>query len=204
MLVLIDNYDSFTYNLYHMLCEYTKVVVKYNDSIDVESVIGLQPNAIVISPGPGCPPDSTGICSDLVIKASENDIPVLGICLGHQVIGDVFGGLIVRAPRIVHGKTSKIYHLHDLPTIMSIKGGCRLFEGIPSPFTATRYHSLVIDSNTFPNDELDITAWSNHNLIMGVQHKRYRIFGVQFHPESFKTSCGKIMIENFMKIANIA
>jgi anthranilate synthase/aminodeoxychorismate synthase-like glutamine amidotransferase len=185
MVLVIDNYDSFTYNLVQYLGELgEKVVVVRNDAVDVDGARKLGPSAIVVSPGP-CTPREAGISVE-AIKALGTERPVLGVCLGHQSIGAAFGGSIVRAREIVHGKTSEIHH-----------SGRGVFLGIPSPFTATRYHSLVIEKETVPK-ELEVTAWTEDGTIMGVQHRQFRIFGVQFHPESFSTEYGKDLLRNFL------
>ncbi|HOZ45751.1 MAG TPA: aminodeoxychorismate/anthranilate synthase component II [Candidatus Hydrogenedentes bacterium] len=188
MIVLIDNYDSFTYNLvqYFGQCG-ADVRVFRNDAIDVVGIRRLEPDHIVVSPGP-CTPKEAGISCD-VIRALGPRIPTLGVCLGHQCIGDVFGGDVVRADRIMHGKVSAIRHHGNV-----------LFQGIESPFTATRYHSLIIKRETCP-DVLQITAETDIGEIMGVAHREYPIWGVQFHPESFLTPCGMRIIENFLDAA---
>ncbi|MCX8026951.1 MAG: aminodeoxychorismate/anthranilate synthase component II [Thermodesulfovibrionales bacterium] len=185
MLLMIDNYDSFTYNLVQYLGELgEEVKVFRNDKITIEQIQTLNPQAIVISPGP-CSPKEAGISID-VIKHFAGKIPILGVCLGHQSIGAAFGGDIVRAPSLMHGKTSLIFH--DNKTI---------FNGIPIPFEATRYHSLVIKKETLPNC-LEISAWTEDGVIMGVRHKEYIIEGVQFHPESILTRYGKELLRNFL------
>jgi len=186
MILMIDNYDSFTYNLVQYLGEMgQKLVVKRNDEITLEDVRKLAPDRIVISPGPGAPKDA-GI-SKAVIAEFGKKTPVLGVCLGHQCIGEVFGGKIVLAPRIMHGKTSQIHH-----------DGKGLFRGLDNPFTATRYHSLVIDPPSLP-DSLEATAWTDQKEIMGVRHKSLPITGVQFHPESILTHAGKDLLRNFLE-----
>ncbi|MSP78366.1 MAG: aminodeoxychorismate/anthranilate synthase component II [Dehalococcoidia bacterium] len=185
MLVLIDNYDSFTYNLYQYLSELgAEVVVVRNDKMSIAEIEAMRPEHIVVSPGP-CTPREAGI-SDEVIRHFGPKIPVLGVCLGHQCIGDVFGAKVDRAGEIMHGKTSLIYH-----------DGKGVFAGLPSPFEAIRYHSLVIYPETLPPD-LEITARTEKGLIMGVRHKRYPIEGVQFHPESIMTKVGKQLLNNFL------
>jgi anthranilate synthase/aminodeoxychorismate synthase-like glutamine amidotransferase len=187
-LLLIDNYDSFTYNLAQYLGELRAAVqVERNDAITVETIAAKRPDAIVISQGP-CTPNEAGISMD-VIRTFAGQIPILGVCLGHQCIGQVFGGRIVRAPRIMHGKTSKIFH--------DEKG---LFAGVENPFVATRYHSLVIAPDSMP-DELEITAKTWEDEIMGVRHKQHVVEGVQFHPESIMTSAGKQLLANFLERA---
>ncbi len=185
MIMLIDNYDSFTYNLFQYLAELgAEVVVHRNDALGVDDVMAAGPNGIVISPGP-CTPNEAGICCDL-IRAAAGRIPVLGVCLGHQCIGQVFGGEIVRAPRLMHGKTSEIRH-----------DGRGVFAGIPSPFTAVRYHSLVIEPTSMP-ECLELTAHTDADEIMGVRHLEYAIEGVQFHPESILTEHGKQLLANYL------
>ncbi len=192
MILVIDNYDSFTYNLVQYLGEIgltnpiaKDILVYRNDKITLEQIRELKPDGIVISPGPGTP-NEAGISLDL-IKFLGADFPILGVCLGHQSIGQVFGGNIVRAPVLMHGKTSEIYHNN--------KG---VFKDLPSPFTATRYHSLVIEKETIP-DSLEVTAYVEDGTIMGVQHKTYsHIQGVQFHPESILTNVGKELLNNFI------
>jgi anthranilate synthase component 2 len=193
MIIVIDNYDSFTYNLVQYLGELAQdfpvaadIQVYRNDQIDIEKIIALNPDGIVISPGPGRPEDA-GISLQLIEKLGAK-LPILGVCLGHQSIGQVFGGKIVSAPILMHGKTSEIHH-HN-------KG---VFAGLKSPFTATRYHSLVIDKETIP-ETLEITAWVDDGTIMGVRHRNYpHIEGVQFHPESILTNSGKQLLSNFLK-----
>ncbi len=190
MIILIDNYDSFTYNLVHYIGELGADVRVYrNDQIEVEAVLAAQPQAIVISPGP-CDPDQAGISLELVRQAGP-DVPLLGVCLGHQTIGQVYGGKIVRAPQLMHGKLSDITH-----------DGAGLFAGLPSPFRATRYHSLVIDPQSCP-DVLEVTARSDDGTIMAVQHRHYPTYGVQFHPESIASEHGHALLANFLKAAGI-
>ena len=185
MLLVIDNYDSFTYNLVQYLGELKQDVrVVRNDEIPAASIAGLAPSHIVISPGP-CTPNEAGISLD-VIKAYAGKIPILGVCLGHQSIGQAFGGKIVRAARVMHGKTSMIHH-----------DGKGVFAGLPNPFEATRYHSLLIERATVP-DCLDVTARTVEDEIMAVRHKTLPIEGVQFHPESFLTKAGKDLLANFI------
>lgn len=186
MIMLIDNYDSFTYNLYQYLAEMgQEVQVHRNDCISVEKVLAVSPDQIVISPGP-CTPTEAGISCDL-IEAAAGQIPILGVCLGHQAIGQVFGGEVVRAPRLMHGKTSEI--LHDARGV---------FADIPNPFTAVRYHSLVIEPDSVP-DCLEVCAHTDMDEIMGVRHRDFPIEGVQFHPESILTEHGKKLLANFVK-----
>ena len=185
MLLMIDNYDSFTYNLVQYLAEIgQEVEVVRNDKISIEEINKLNPRYIVISPGP-CTPNEAGISLEL-IEAFKGKIPILGVCLGHQSIGQAFGGKIVHAKTIMHGKTSKIFHNN--------KG---VFRGIKDPFIATRYHSLVIEKQTLPNC-FDITAWTDDNEIMGIKHKELAIEGVQFHPESILSEHGHDLLKNFL------
>jgi anthranilate synthase/aminodeoxychorismate synthase-like glutamine amidotransferase len=188
-LLLIDNYDSFTYNLVQYFGELgTTPLVVRNDQARIEELEDLIPRRIVISPGP-CTPNEAGISCE-VIKHFAGKIPIFGVCLGHQCVGKVFGGNIVRAVNIMHGKTSMIEH-----------NGSEIFDSIPCPFEATRYHSLVIDKQTFPATELEITATSkDDNEIMGVRHKNSPIWGVQFHPESILTGQGKALLKNFLDL----
>jgi len=184
---MIDNYDSFTYNLVQYLGEMGQELLVYrNDKIDLEQVQRLKPDRIVISPGPGSPKDA-GI-SNAIIKEMGSQTPVLGVCLGHQCIGAAFGGIVERNWRLMHGKTSPIYH---------DKSG--IFKGLASPFEATRYHSLVVSMNEFP-PVLKITARTKEGEIMGLQHKSHPIYGVQFHPESILTKAGKQLLKNFLKV----
>ncbi|MBI4691477.1 MAG: aminodeoxychorismate/anthranilate synthase component II [Nitrospirae bacterium] len=187
MLLMIDNYDSFTYNLVQYLGELGEDIrVFRNDRITINEVEEMRPERIVISPGP-CTPREAGISIDL-IKHFAGRIPILGVCLGHQSIGAAFGGDIVRAARLMHGKTSMIHH-----------DGKTIFAGLPDPFEATRYHSLVIKKETLPGC-LDITAWTDMDEIMGVRHKEFIVEGVQFHPESILTKVGKTLLKNFLKL----
>ena len=189
MLLIIDNYDSFTYNLVQYFGELgAEPVVKRNDEITVSEIEALKPEAVVISPGP-CTPKEAGISNE-VIREIGPKLPVLGVCLGHQCIGHVFGGNVVRAPRLMHGKTSPI--LHD---------NTGVFAGLPSPFEATRYHSLIIDPPTMPGS-LVVNAHTAENEIMGVRHREYPIHGVQFHPESILTRHGKDLLKNFLRITS--
>lgn len=185
MILVIDNYDSFTYNLVQYLGELgAEVVVHRNDEIDLDGIAKLKPDHILISPGP-CTPNEAGI-SLALIERFKGEIPILGVCLGHQSIGQAFGGDVVRADQLMHGKTSDI--LHD---------GRTLFEGIPSPFTATRYHSLIVKRDTLP-DCLEISAETSDGTIMGLRHKEYVVEGVQFHPESIMTDSGLRILRNFL------
>ena len=192
MILMIDNYDSFTYNLVQYLGELgAEVVVERNDQITIDEIEKLAPERIMISPGP-CTPSEAGISLD-VINHFKGKLPIFGVCLGHQSIGQAFGGKIIRAKQIMHGKTSPIYHLD-----------VGIFAGLPVPFTATRYHSLVIDQTTLP-DCLEVTAWTQTpegkiDEIMGVRHKEFAIEGVQFHPESILTEYGHEMLANFLKM----
>ena len=186
MILMIDNYDSFTYNLVQYFGELgAELAVHRNDKITLEAIERLSPDKIVISPGP-CTPREAGISCD-VIRYYAGKLPILGVCLGHQCIGDVFGGDVVRADRLMHGKTSMIEH-----------NGRELFAGVRNPFEATRYHSLIVAKNSVP-DCLQIIAWTDEDEIMGLRHKDYLIWGVQFHPESILTLEGKNMLENFLK-----
>ncbi len=190
MILVVDNYDSFTYNLVHYLAELgaeTRVI--RNDDLSVDEAWALKPQAVLLSPGP-CDPDQAGICLPL-LQTAPADMPILGVCLGHQAIGQAFGGEVVRAKTLMHGKTSPIEH-----------GGQSLFRGLPSPFTATRYHSLAVRRETLP-DCLEVTAWTADGEIMGLMHKDRPIHGVQFHPESIATEHGHEMIGNFLDLAQI-
>jgi anthranilate synthase/aminodeoxychorismate synthase-like glutamine amidotransferase len=186
MIIVIDNYDSFTYNLVQYLGELGQEVNVYrNDNVSVAEVADLKPDQIVISPGPGGPGDA-GVSRE-VIRELGPHIPVLGVCLGHQCIGDVFGGQVVSAPRLMHGKTSDIYHYGDI-----------LYRGVPSPFTATRYHSLIV-MEPIP-DSLEITAFTRDGEVMGLRHRTFPVHGVQFHPESILTPQGKTILRNFVTL----
>jgi anthranilate synthase component 2 len=188
MIVLIDNYDSFTFNLVHYLGGLgAEVSVWRNDKTTTEAVLAADPEAIVLSPGP-CTPNEAGICLDLIKKAAGT-VPILGVCLGHQAIGQAFGGEVVRAPVPVHGKLSEISH-----------GGQGVFRGINGPFRATRYHSLVVDRTTLPH-ELEVTAETSDHLVMGLAHASLPIHGVQFHPESIASEHGHLMLKNFLALA---
>jgi anthranilate synthase component 2 len=189
MIVLIDNYDSFTFNLFHYLGGLgADVVVHRNDKISTADVIASAPDAIVLSPGP-CTPNDAGICLDLVAKAALN-IPVLGVCLGHQAIGQVFGGKVVRAPAPMHGKLSEIRHTN-----------ASVFRGINGPFKATRYHSLVVERASIPR-ELTVTAETDGDLVMGLAHTNLPVHGVQFHPESIASEHGHLLLKNFLDLAD--
>jgi para-aminobenzoate synthetase component II len=186
MILLLDNYDSFTYNLAQFLGQLgEKLEVYRNDKITLDEIAAKKPERIVISPGPGTPEDS-GICLD-VIRRFSGQIPILGVCLGHQAIGQAFGGKVVRAPEIMHGKTSRIHH--DSKTI---------FKDLPQDFVATRYHSLIVEENSFPQD-LEISAQAN-GIIMGVRHRKMLVEGVQFHPESVLTDVGMQLLKNFLSL----
>ena len=187
MLLMLDNYDSFTYNLVQYLGELGQDLKVYrNDKITISEIEALKPERIVISPGP-CTPKEAGISID-VIKHFAGTVPVLGVCLGHQSIGEAFGGDVIRAPYLMHGKTSMIHH--DNRTI---------FAGLPNPLEATRYHSLIIKRETLPS-ALEISAWTDDGIIMGVRHKQFKVEGVQFHPESILTGAGKDLLRNFLKL----
>ena len=192
MLLMIDNYDSFTYNLVHYLGELgAEVVVKRNDALDVQQAMALNPGAILLSPGP-CTPDQAGICLALTVAAAETRTPLMGVCLGHQAIGQAFGGKVVRCHEIVHGKMGQIRHT-----------GKGVFAGLPSPFAATRYHSLVVERASLP-DVLEVTAELEDGTIMGLQHKSLPIQGVQFHPESIASEHGHKLLQNFLDMAKVA
>jgi anthranilate synthase component 2 len=186
MLLLIDNYDSFTYNLYHYLGELgAEVMVQRNDAIDVPGAMGLHPAAVLLSPGP-CAPDQAGICLALIAACAETRTPVFGVCLGHQAIGQAFGGRVVRADRIMHGKLDRIRHR-----------GAGVFAGLPSPFRATRYHSLAVARESLP-DALEITAEAEDGTVMGLRHRALPIEGVQFHPESIASEHGHALLRGFL------
>jgi anthranilate synthase/aminodeoxychorismate synthase-like glutamine amidotransferase len=186
MVLVIDNYDSFTYNLVQYLGELgAEVCVRRNDQVTLDEIAALRPERIVISPGPGDPGDG-GVSND-VIRTFGPATPVLGVCLGHQCIGHVYGGVVARAPRLMHGKTSSVYH-----------NGQGLFNGVPSPFRATRYHSLIVEE-PLP-EALQVTAFTRDGEVMGVQHRKYPVAGVQFHPESILTEHGKRILHNFLNM----
>jgi anthranilate synthase component 2 len=188
MYLLIDNYDSFTYNLFHYLGELgAEIEVRRNDALTPAEALAMAPQGIILSPGP-CDPDRAGICLDLV-KAAAGRVPILGVCLGHQAIGQAFGGRVVRAALPMHGKLSQVHHL-----------GTGIFAGIPSPFEATRYHSLVVERDSLPG-ELQATAWTEDGLVMGLQHRSLPIHGVQFHPESIASQHGHDVLRNFLDLA---
>jgi anthranilate synthase component 2 len=191
MLLLIDNYDSFTYNLVHYLGELGAACeVHRNDKITVDAAIRRRPKAIVLSPGP-CTPNEAGICLDLIRAAGPN-IPLLGVCLGHQAIGQAYGGNVIRAPQPLHGKLSAIRHK-----------GLGLFAGVPERFQVTRYHSLIVERSSLP-DSLTVTAETSDGLIMGLQHKTHPVHGVQFHPESIASEHGHDLLANFLKLAGLS
>ncbi|MEE9505092.1 MAG: aminodeoxychorismate/anthranilate synthase component II [Thermodesulfobacteriota bacterium] len=188
MLLMIDNYDSFTYNLVQYFGELgEEIEVFRNDKISIPEIEKLNPEMLVISPGPGTP-ENAGVSLDM-INHFKGKIPILGVCLGHQCIGEVFGGKIVSAPRLMHGKTSFIHH-----------DGKDIFQGLSNPFEATRYHSLVVEKKSIP-DCLEITAWTDQQEIMGLKHKNYLVIGVQFHPESILTKEGKQLLKNFLNLS---
>ena len=192
MLLLIDNYDSFTYNLVHYLGELgAEVVVKRNDALDVQAAMAMNPAGILLSPGP-CDPDQAGICLALTEAAAETRKPLLGVCLGHQTIGQAFGGKVVRCHEIVHGKMGEIHHT-----------GKGMFRGLASPFQATRYHSLVVERDSLPAC-LEITAELSDGTIMGLQHRDLPVHGVQFHPESIASEHGHAMLKNFLDVLKVA
>jgi len=191
VLLLIDNYDSFTYNLYHYLGQLgAEVVVKRNDELTADEALALKPEAVVLSPGP-CTPNEAGICCALIQKANGT-VPILGVCLGHQSIGQVYGGQVVRAPMPMHGKLSRIHHT-----------GKSVFRGLNNDFQATRYHSLTLAPESLP-DCLEATAWSEDGVIQGVMHKSHPVHGVQFHPESIASENGHALLRNFLTMAKIA
>jgi anthranilate synthase component 2 len=191
MLLLIDNYDSFTYNLVHYLGELgADVVVKRNDELNVQEAMALNPSAIMLSPGP-CDPAQAGICLALTQAAAETETPLIGVCLGHQAIGEAFGGKVVRCGEIVHGKMGTMHHT-----------GKSLFKDLPTPFEATRYHSLIVERETLP-DCLEVTAQLEDGTIMGLQHKTLPIHGCQFHPESIASEHGHKMLQNFLDCVKV-
>ena len=192
MLLLIDNYDSFTYNLVHYLGELgTEIVVKRNDALDVQEAMAMNPAGVLLSPGP-CTPNEAGICLALTEAAAETGTPLMGVCLGHQTIGQVFGGKVIRCHEIVHGKMGTMRHT-----------GKGVFAGLPSPFEATRYHSLVVERESLP-ECLEVTAELEDGTIMGLQHKSLPIHGVQFHPESITSEHGHKLLGNFLKELKVA
>ena len=188
MILMIDNYDSFTYNLVHYLNELgAETRVHRNDDLAVEAALAMKPDAVLLSPGP-CSPDEAGICLGLLQRAPDH-LPILGVCLGHQSIGQAFGGRVVRAKALMHGKTSAIRH-----------SGKGVFADLPNPFTATRYHSLAVEQASLP-DCLEVTAWTDDGEIMGLQHRSRPVHGVQFHPESIATEGGHKLLGNFLELA---
>jgi anthranilate synthase/aminodeoxychorismate synthase-like glutamine amidotransferase len=188
--LVIDNYDSFTYNLVQYLGELgEEVVVRRNDEIALSEIAPLSPVAVVLSPGPGTPAEA-GICKDLLLELGPTT-PVLGVCLGHQCLGEAFGGTVRRASQVMHGKVSRITHAEQ-----------SVFSGLPSPFTATRYHSLVVDRESLP-DELEVTAWTDDGTVMGLRHRQYPLAGVQFHPEAILTEHGHALLANFLQDARV-
>ena len=190
MILVVDNYDSFTFNLVHFLNELgARTVVRRNDAIDVDDALAMGPDAVLLSPGP-CTPNEAGICLDL-ITAAPPGLPILGVCLGHQAIGQAFGGKVVRAKTLMHGKTSPVRH-----------GGAGLFRDLPDSFTATRYHSLAVEPDSVP-DVLEVTAWTEDGEIMGLSHRTRPIHGVQFHPESIATEHGHRLLGNFLALAGL-
>ncbi|ABG32712.1 type 1 glutamine amidotransferase [Roseobacter denitrificans] len=192
MLLLIDNYDSFTYNLLHYLGSLgADVEIRRNDALTVQDAMAMNPAGILLSPGP-CDPDQAGICLALTLAAAETKTPLMGVCLGHQTIGQAFGGKVVRAKDIVHGKLGEIRH-----------SGTGVFEGLPTPFAATRYHSLVVDQDSLP-DSLTVTAALDDGTIMGLQHRALPIHGVQFHPESIRSEHGHALLQNFLNDMKVA
>ena len=190
MILVIDNYDSFTYNLVHYLNELgAETLVHRNDALSADAALALRPDGVLLSPGP-CSPNEAGICLDL-LAAAPADLPILGVCLGHQAIGQAYGGEVVRAGALMHGKTSPITHT-----------GKGVFAGLKTPFTATRYHSLSVLRSSMP-DVLEITAWTDDGEVMGVQHRIRPVHGVQFHPESIATECGHDLLANFLDLAGV-
>ncbi len=188
MILLIDNYDSFTFNLFHLIGRVGAACkVCRNDALSVEDALALAPEAIVLSPGP-CAPNQAGICLDLIATAAGR-VPMLGVCLGHQAIGQAFGGAVVRAPAPMHGKVGRVEH-----------AGSDIFAGLPSPFEAARYHSLIVERASLPST-LEVTAWTEDGLVMGLRHRALPVFGVQFHPESIASECGAEILANFLAIA---
>jgi len=188
LVLVIDNYDSFTYNLVQYLGELGEdVMVRRNDEITLAEIAPLSPVAVVLSPGPGTPSDA-GICRDLLVELGPT-IPILGVCLGHQCLGEAFGGTVRRASQVMHGKVSRVTHAEQ-----------SVFRGIPSPFAATRYHSLVVDRENLPAD-LEVTAWTDDGTVMGLRHRQYPLAGVQFHPEAILTEHGHELLANFLQDA---
>jgi len=188
VVLVIDNYDSFTYNLVQYLGELGEdVLVRRNDEITLPEIVALHPVAIVLSPGPGTPAEA-GICKDLLVELGPA-LPTLGVCLGHQCLGEAFGGTVRRASQVMHGKVSRVTHAEQ-----------SVFRGIPSPFAATRYHSLVVDRDSLPPD-LEVTAWTDDGTVMGLRHRQYPLAGVQFHPEAILTEHGHKLLANFLQDA---
>ncbi|MCO6416767.1 aminodeoxychorismate/anthranilate synthase component II [Siccirubricoccus sp. KC 17139] len=191
MILLIDNYDSFTFNLYHFLGDLgVEIEVRRNDTLTSQEALALRPEAILLSPGP-CTPKEAGICLPLIGAAAAAGVPLLGVCLGHQAIGQAFGGTVIRAPEPVHGKVWDVHHRNT-----------DVFAGLPSPFRATRYHSLVVRQEDLPA-ELEATAWTEDGLIMGLAHRSKPIWGVQFHPESIASQHGHDLLRNFLALAKV-
>ena len=191
MILLIDNYDSFTFNLFHLFAELGAACdVRRNDQITAADALAMRPDAIVLSPGP-CTPNEAGICLDLIQVAGERRVPLLGVCLGHQAIGQAYGGQVVRAPVPMHGKTSDIRH-----------DGSDVFQGLPSPFRIVRYHSLTVEPETLP-EVLVPTAWTEDGVLMGLRHKALPVYGVQFHPESILSEHGHALAGNFLRLAGL-
>ncbi|MBV8681706.1 MAG: aminodeoxychorismate/anthranilate synthase component II [Caulobacteraceae bacterium] len=190
MILVVDNYDSFTFNLVHYLNELgARTIVRRNDAIDVGEALAMAPDAVLLSPGP-CTPNEAGICLDL-ITAAPPELPIFGVCLGLQAIGQAFGGKVVRAKTLMHGKTSPVRH-----------GGVGLFRDLPDSFTATRYHSLAVEPQSLPH-VLEVTAWTEDGEIMGLSHRNRPVHGVQFHPESIATECGHRLLGNFLELAGL-
>jgi anthranilate synthase component 2 len=190
MILVVDNYDSFTYNLVHYLNELGAAThVRRNDALGADAALALQPAGILLSPGP-CTPNEAGICLELLEKAPA-DLPIFGVCLGHQAMGQAFGGRVIRAKEVMHGKTSPIHHTDS-----------GVFAGMPNPFTATRYHSLAVERESLPA-ELEVTAWTEDGEIMGLAHRTRPIHGVQFHPESIATEGGHALLANFLDLAGV-
>ena len=192
MILLIDNYDSFTFNLFHVIGGLVeeKIEVKRNDTLTISEILALKPSSIILSPGP-CTPDRAGICLELVTQVVESDQPLLGVCLGHQVIGQALGGRVIRGPEPMHGKVTSIHHYDD-----------PLFADIPHRFKATRYHSLILDRNTLP-DCFTITAEDDDGIIMAISHRTRPIHGVQFHPESIASQYGTMIVKNFLTLSRL-
>jgi anthranilate synthase component 2 len=190
MILVIDNYDSFTYNLVHYLNELgAETLVRRNDVMSAAEALALKPQGLLLSPGP-CTPNEAGICLELIASAPD-DLPILGVCLGHQSIAQAFGGVVTRAKALMHGKTSQIHH-----------AGQGVFKGLKNPFTATRYHSLAAPRESLP-PELEVTAWTDDGEVMGLQHVSRPVHGVQFHPESIATECGHDLLANFLRLAGV-